>query len=267
MPEYLFDQHTKIFETIDEADETVLFLDYDGTLVFFKGKPSEVVTPNEVKTVLNKLIENSIFTVVIVSGRRLLEIKNLLDMDGLSFAALHGLQIEFSDGKRFNWKPAENAQSFLEKIKEEALYEFKNENGVYIEDKELTLAFHYRMLSKEKINGAVGRFIDIVKNFDKNNSLEIIGGEKVVEIRPRGWNKGKATEYIINNVAQSKNKIPIYIGDDTTDEDAFKYLGDQGLTIYVSNNSKKPTSAQYWLKDPDDVLIFLKSLLEIKKRV
>lgn len=267
MSDYLFDQSCKVFETVEESDEAVLFLDYDGTLVFFKDKPNEVFTPKEIEMVLKGLILNPKFTVFIISGRMLYEIKKLLNMEGLSFVALHGLQIELSDGKRFNWKPADNPRPLLEKIKENISNDFREEKGVYIEDKELTLAFHYRMLSKEKINGAVGRFIDIVKNFDKNNSLEVINGEKVIEIRPRGWDKGKATEFVLNNIVQGRNALPIYIGDDATDEDAFKYLGNQGLTIFVSNNSERPTLAQYWLKDPDDVLVFLKSLLEIKKRV
>lgn len=264
MSDYLFDQNTKIFETIEESDESVLFLDYDGTLVFFKDKPNEVFTPKEIEIVLKGLILNPKFTVFIISGRMLHEIKKLLNIEGLSFVALHGLQIELSDGTKFMQKPADNPRPLLERIKENISNDFREEKGVYIEDKELTLAFHYRLLSEGEIKDAVKEFIQTVKKIDKNNILEVINGENVVEIRPRGWDKGKATEFVLNNIVQGRNALPIYIGDDATDEDAFKYLGNQGLTIYVSNNSKKPTSAQYWLKDPDDVLIFLKSLLEIK---
>ena len=260
MPEYLFDYSNKIFKTIERADNTLLFLDYDGTLVSFKDKPDEVVTSKEVETVLEKLVQNPKFTVFIISGRTLNEIKSLLAIEGLSFAALHGLQIELSNGKSFSWSLAENVLPFLEKIKEKVFYEFKDEKGVFIEDKGFTLAFHYRMLSKEKIEGAVEKFIDTVKNIDKKNMLEIIHGAKVVEARPRGWDKGKATELILNNIQGNTNTIPVYIGDDTTDEDAFKYLKNQGLTIFVTNNSNRTTSAHYWLKNPDEVLMFLKNL-------
>lgn len=266
MPEYLFDHTQEIFESIEQADETVLFLDYDGTLVSFKDKPTEVITPAKVRTVLKKLIQIPTFTVFIVSGRTLHEIKNLLDIEGLSFAALHGLQIELSDGKSFSWKTAERAKPFLEKIKEKALYEFKNEKGIYIEDKEFTLAFHYRLLPEKKIKEATEKFIKTVEKIDKENMLEIIRGSKVVEARPKGWHKGKATEHILNNIGYT-NIFPVYIGDDTTDEDAFRYIGNHGLTIFVSNNSKKSSSAQYWLKNPDDVLLFLESLLEVEQRV
>jgi len=260
MPEYLFDHSHKVFETIEKSDNILLFLDYDGTLVSFKDKPDTIVTPLEVEIVLEKVVQNPKFTVFIVSGRTLNEIKSLLDIEGLSFAALHGLQIEFSDGKSFSWKPAENVQPFVKEIKEKVCYEFKDEKGVFIENKEFTLAFHYRMLSKEKIEGAVERFIDTVEKIDKKNMLEIIHGEKVVEARPRGWDKGKAAELILNNIRGYTNTVPVYIGDDTTDEDAFKYLGNQGITIFVANNSNMSTLAHYWLKNPDEVLMFLKNL-------
>lgn len=266
MSEYLFDHSNKVFEIIKKSDKILLFLDYDGTLVSFKDKPNEVSTSNKMRIILKKLIQDPKFIVFIVSGRTLRDIKSLLNIEGLSFAALHGLQIEFSDGKNFSWKPAENAQPFLDKIKEEVLYDFKDEEGVYIEDKELTLAFHYRLLPENKIKDATRRFIEIVKKIDKNSSLEIINGAKVVEIRPKGWNKGKATENILKKVGEGKNPLPIYIGDDATDEDAFNHLENHGITIFVSNNSKKSTAAHYWLKNPDDVFTFLKSLLEVKKK-
>ena len=267
MPDYLFDSNLKIFETIDKTDEVLLFLDYDGTLVYFKDQPHEVDTSHEVKTVLKRLIQNPKFTVFIVSGRPLHEIKNLIDIEGISFAALHGLHIECSDGRKFSWKPSEDARFFLEKIKENAFSEFNEEKGICIEDKEFTLAFHYRMLPTKKTKYATERFMKIVKRIDEKNVLEIIKGAKVIEVRPKGWNKGKAIEFFLRNIDECEHAIPIYIGDDTTDEDAFVYLKNRGLTIFVSNDSKRSTSAQYWLKNPDEVLVFLKSFLDIETRV
>lgn len=265
MPDYLIDNTHKILERIDKSDETFLFLDYDGTLVSFKDRPQDVVTPQEVKTVLTRLLENPKFRVFIVSGRVLYEIKQLLNINGLSFVALHGLEIELSNGKKFFWKQAENIRSILEEIKEKTLKDFKNEKGVHIENKKFTLAFHYRLLPNEKIKKTVEKFENIIKKIDINNMLNMIHGAKVVEIRPKGWDKGKAVELILNNVAKSKNYLPIYIGDDTTDEDAFKQIEKQGITILVENKTNRSTSAKYWLKDTDDVLMFLQSLSTIKK--
>ena len=117
MPEYFFNNNHKILERINKSNETFLFLDYDGTLVSFKDRPQDVVTPKEVKIALIRLLEHPKFRVFIVSGRVLHDIKQLLNIDGLSFAALHGLQIELSSGKKFFWEQAENIRSILEEIK------------------------------------------------------------------------------------------------------------------------------------------------------
>lgn len=267
MPKYLFDRKHEIVEAIENADQVLLFLDYDGTLVSFKDKPNDVTTTKSVKNVLRKLIKNPKFSIFMITGRELNDIKNLLDAEGASFAALHGLQMEISDGKKFVWPNAEKSRLFLEEIKEDVFSEFKGEKGIYIEDKELTLAFHYRLLPKEKIKDAAKRFREIVKKRDDKNMLEVIKGAELLEVRPKGWNKGKATEFLLKKFAKNKNSIPIYIGDDTTDEDAFDFLKNHGMTIFVSNDSGKSTSAQYWVKNPDEVLIFLKSLLDVKIKV
>lgn len=264
MADHLFDYINTIFNKIKKTDKVLLFLDYDGTLVSFKNRPQDVITPDKVKSVLNKLTQNQQFIIFIITGRMLHEIKKLLGIQGLSYAALHGLQIELSNEKSFFWEEAEKIRPLLEKLKETSLKGFKNEKGIYIEDKEFTLAFHYRLLTDEKIKDFVEKFEKIVKENDVNNMLEMIHGAKVVEVRPQGWNKGKAVELILNNVVKTSNILPIYIGDDTTDEDAFRHIGNQGLTIWVTHNSKRTTTAQYWLKDPDEVIVFLQFLSKMK---
>ena len=267
MSYYLFDHTPKIIERINNSAETFLFLDYDGTLVPFKDRPQDVVTPNEIKNVLYLLQKHLKFKVFIISGRILNEIKQLINIDGLSFAALHGLQIELSNGEKFFWEQAENIRPILKEIKSKTLKEFKHEKGIKIEDKKYTLAFHYRLLPNEKIKRNIEKFENIVNIIDTKKTLDLIYGEKVVEIRPKGWDKGKAVVEILNNVAKSDNYLPIYIGDDTTDEDAFREIEKQGITIFIANKTNKPTAAKYWLKDTNDVLMFLKSLTNIKKEI
>ena len=267
MPEYIHDHLHSIHDKIDKADEILLFLDYDGTLVSFKNRPEDVTTPDKTRLVLHYLTQNPKFNIFIISGRTLHEIKKLIDTKGLSFAALHGLQIELSNGKSFFWEKAEDLRPLLKKLKTILLNEFENEKGVIIEDKEFTLAFHYRMLSKDKIKDTVEKFSNLVKKINNNNLLEIIYGAKVVEARPKGWHKGKAVELILKNISEFKNFFPIYIGDDITDENAFQHLRKEGITIFVTHDSNRKTAAQYWLKDPDEVIKFLQSLSKINKEV
>jgi trehalose 6-phosphate phosphatase len=267
MPDFLFDCIPQVFKRIHESDHVVVFLDYDGTLVPFKEKPDDVVTPNGVKTVLTKLINNKKCTVVIVSGRTLKEIKKLLNIPGLSYAAVHGLQIEFSDGTVSNWKPAEHIQALIKTIKKNLIPILQEEKKIILEDKELTLAFHYRQVPENRIKDIKEKFLDIVKKYDTKNSLEILHGAKVIEVRPHGWNKGKAVETFLNNFIKQANTLSIYIGDDVTDEDAFRCIGELGITIFVSNNAKRKTNAQYWVKNPGDVSVFLESLYEKMNQV
>jgi trehalose 6-phosphate phosphatase len=260
MHNYIKDYLKEIFNLFSKADNIILFLDYDGTLVSFRDNPSDVKTPNHVLKNIQKLVLNRKLRVVIISGRTLSELKSLLNIDGLSYAALHGIQIELSNGNNFFWKKADEIKPLLMMIKKRVLKEFRDNKDVTIEDKRNTLAFHYRRLSECDIEDAVEKFIEIVRYIDTENSLDLVHGAKVAEIRPKGWNKGKAVKWILNNLRVSGNTIPVYLGDDITDEDAFQYIGKNGVTIYVENNSSRSTSAQYRAKNPEDVLRFLKNI-------
>lgn len=257
MGNYLFDHIDQVRSVIDESDNVALFLDYDGTLVDFEDRPQDVVTSNEVKAVIKNILQNKKFLVFIVTGRTLTEIEQLLDIRGLSYAALHGLKIKLFNEKLF-CKNRNGFYSILQQIKKYSEDEFKDEKGVFLEDKKLTLAFHYRLVQKEKSQDMVDKFLNIVYKIDTNNSFDILHGAKVVEVRPKGWSKGKAVELILKKVTKNKNYLPIYIGDDTTDEDAFIHIGNKGITIFVENNEIRSTSAQYWLKNPNDVIDFIK---------
>jgi len=261
MPDYLFADSLQINQKILKSNSIILFLDYDGTLVSFKDRPSEITTPEIIKKILRQLIKNPKIMVVIVTGRSMNDIKKLLNVRGLSFIALHGLQIETISGFRFTWKKADQARLLVKKIKESIKGDL--EKGAFIEDKELTVVLHYRLLRVNKIQHVLHKFKKAVYNNDREKTFEIINGIKVIEARPKGWNKGKAIELFLTKHTKKKKMLPIYIGDDVTDEDAFKSLGKRGISIYVSNQSKRKTVAQYRVKNPDEVFFFLQSLSQV----
>ena len=263
MPDFFFDHSSQIYNKILKSNSIVLFLDYDGTLVSFKNRPKEVKTPKKIKKIIRQLIKNPKIMVIIVTGRTLYDIKKLLNVNGLSFIALHGLQIETVSRFQYIWKQADQARLLVKSIKERMQTELEKEKGAFIEDKELTVVLHYRLLQTNRIQNTLNKFRKAVYYNDKKNIFEIINGEKVIEARPKGWNKGKAIEMFLAKHAKKKNILPIYIGDDITDEDAFKFLGKRGVSIYVSNQSKRKTTARYWLKNPDDVYYFLQSLSKL----
>lgn len=256
--EYVFDKIQDIKKRIDGSDSVVLFLDYDGTLVRFKNKPTQVIPPQEVIEILEKLVRYPKLKIFIVSGRTLSELKRMLPVKGLSFIGLHGLEMEHRD-KNFLWEGAKEIEPIISHIKKEVLKKFGREKKIIVENKTYTLAFHYRMLGREKVEEVKKEFIKIVKRHN-NGNLEILPGAEVLDVRPKGWDKGKAVSLILKKLSGS---IPLYIGDDRTDEDAFRILK-QGITILVSEKIKE-SYAKFYLKNPDEVLRFLEEVMDEKE--
>jgi len=260
MPDFLNDRSLQIQKKIMKSDRIFLFLDYDGTLVSFKQKPTDVTTPQHVKNIIRQLIKNQKVTVIIVTGRPLQEIRKLLHIRGLSFIALHGLSIKTPNESEYSWDQATQARLLVKAIKNDMQEKLKDEKRAFLEDKELTLVLHYRLLPSNKARLLREAFKTTVRTLDKNRILEIMNGAKVIEARPKGWNKGKAVELFLAGHDKGKIILPIYIGDDYTDEDAFRVLKKRGITIHVVNTSKRKTAARYWVNNPDEVFSFLQFL-------
>ncbi len=135
-------------------------------------------------------------------------------------------------------------------------------NGAFVEDKGWTLSFHYRMVESDDLERAKAIFEDAVKAPRSHGQVKIVAGKKVLEVRPAvDWDKGNVIAWLLDRVEFENKEAPIgpvYIGDDVTDEDAFRYLKGIGLTIGVGEERK--TNVQYLLNDPADVFEFLKRL-------
>ncbi|MFQ6086278.1 MAG: trehalose-phosphatase [Candidatus Bathyarchaeia archaeon] len=271
----LFDHLHELQRKIKEADLLALLLDYDGTLVPFQDNPEEAVATNDLRRVLRALSRSPRCKVAIVSSRHLQSLKRALDVDGLTLAGLLGIQMESPDGNKFVWEPARELKPVLDKIKQKTVQELEGEEGVHIEDKEYILALHYR-LPRESVETATQRFIDVKESLDVGDGLEIIRAipgyhpwkpspAEVLEIRPRGWNKGDAVREILSRL-KDKGTLPLYFGDDETDEDAFSYLKDLGVTVRVSGDLNKATAANYSLRDHREVYRFLCWILKSIRR-
>ncbi|MFQ5712088.1 MAG: trehalose-phosphatase [Candidatus Geothermarchaeales archaeon] len=249
---------------IEGSDLLALFLDYDGTLVPFKDRPGDAVATDDLREVLRALVRDPKCTVAIISGRPVGELKKMLSVEGLSLAGLHGLQISFSDGGSFVWERARETKASIDEIKRRVIRELGDEGGLYIEDKELTLALHHRLVPRERVERVRENIIDIAKDY-VGDELEVMHGVEVLEVRPRGWHKGKAVEKFFNRFLPKDKKIlPLYLGDDLTDEDAFLYLKDRGVTILVSSDLSRPTAAGFYLRDVQEVLKFLRWITRIR---
>lgn len=256
---YVLDKHNLdiIQEKIDEAENILLFLDYDGTLAPFKAEPLSAFALPEIMTSLKKLEKSSKYYLSLVSGRKLIELKNMIDLRRSNYAGSHGLEIKLFFRKELvypyqNKSLDELSRKSYQKIKEKYI----ESEAVELEDKGFGFALHIDSESKQK---EIERKLKLIF---ENTAYQLLSGRKIIEIRPEGWDKGKAVDYITNQIKDNldlDNLLRIYIGDDRTDEDAFKVLED-GIRIYVKNENDLKTKADYYLNDPGDTAKLLKKL-------
>ncbi|RKY36317.1 MAG: trehalose-phosphatase [Candidatus Omnitrophota bacterium] len=235
----------------------VFFLDYDGTLTPIVDRPELALISDEMRNLV-KLVSQK-FTTAIVSGRMREDVENLLGIEGLFYAGSHGFDI-LGNGVTMLHPQAQQAIAVIDKIIPALLKQIGNIKGVIIEQKKFSVAVHYRLVDTEYL----ARIKDIVnKVVQENNSLRLMHGKKVFEILPAiEWNKGMALRWIMQALNITWDKyVMVYIGDDTTDEDAFRMVRGRGCGILVSD-APKSSSAQFYLSSPEEVKKMFELLLE-----
>jgi len=196
--------------------------------------------------------------VAILSGRDLDDLRGRVHVDGIVYAGSHGFDIAGAGGLRRELGAAYLAVlDAAETELREALDEIP---GAQLERKHFSVAAHYRNVD-EKDAFEVALAVDAVAA--RHRELRRIDGKKVYELLPDiDWNKGKAVLWLLETLnLERENVLPIYIGDDNTDEDAFRAVERRGVAILVSEQSQ-PTTARYSLKNPAEVECFLRAVTE-----
>ncbi|MFH0763062.1 MAG: trehalose-phosphatase [Candidatus Omnitrophota bacterium] len=244
--------------------QIALFLDYDGTLTPIVEVPQKAVTPAEIKDLLKELLKSRRCGVAIITGRALKDIRAMVGISGLIYVGNHGLEIEGPDIK-YRSHVSPKLRSVFDGIKRELAKRLTKVKGLLLEDKGLSLSLHYRLVDKRKIPLVKESFGQVAGQYLNRRIIKVIAGKKVFDIRPAvQWDKGKVALWLLarERFSRGKNVVPVYIGDDTTDEDAFRALRNKGLTIFVGSASSA-SRAKYYLKDTAEVAEFLKKILEL----
>jgi trehalose-phosphatase len=261
--EYLFSHLGKLKNRLN-GKFILLFLDYDGTLTPIVETPEKAVISREPKDLLNKLSKKSHCSVAIISGRSLNDIKGLVRLKDIIYVGNHGLEIEGPKIK-FESQLSPRLKSIIRHIYEDAVSKLSKIKGVLIEDKGLTISVHYRLVDKKDIQEFLSIFAEITDSYIVRDKIRINSGKKVYEIRPPAmWDKGKVVLWLLarQQFLLGENKIlPVYIGDDVTDEDVFKVLKKKGLTIFVGEQTT--SEAQYYLKTTEEVTEFLRLISDL----
>jgi len=221
-----------------------IFLDFDGTLVPIQKDPEQCFLSKKLKTQLLELSDSPRCYLVILSGRSLSDIKKRVGVRRLYYGGNHGIDMS-GPHLRFTHPKALTAKLTLKHIALRLRKAIKNIEGAWLEDKKFTLSLHYRSVKKENVMLIKKIFQTVANEFIEGKKLDIIKGKKVIELTPHvSWNKGLAVLWILE---QLKDKcMPLYVGDDETDETAFKVLHRKGITIRIGKSKK--TAAQYYLK-------------------
>jgi trehalose-phosphatase len=232
-----------------------VFLDYDGTLTPIVSHPEKALLSDSMRQALQSLVLQA--PVAILSGRDLDDVRQRVNIGAIVYAGSHGFDIAGPRGLR-----KEMAMEFLlrlDMVEQELGKQLAGIAGARVERKRFSIAAHYRNANASEVP-KVDRAVSEVAA--RHRELRKMDGKKVYELLPDiDWDKGKALLWLLENQGLERAKVrPIYIGDDRTDEDAFRALEKAGVGILVSEEPR-PTAARYSLKDPAEVERFLRELV------
>lgn len=236
-----------------------VFCDYDGTLSPIVDRPEDAVLSPAMRTVLERL--GARCPVAIVSGRDLDDVHAMVGIDGLCYAGSHGFDLLLADGTRTqHGEEASDALGVAADLLAERLAPIE---GARVERKRFAVAVHYRQVIETEVP-TVQAAVEEVRH--RLEGLRLTGGKKIWELRPDiDWDKGAALLHLLEVLGLDRpDVVPAYLGDDLTDEDAFRVLEGRGVGIVVrGEDDDRPTAADYALADTEEVRRLLERLVEL----
>ncbi len=234
------------------TNNRLIFLDYDGTLVGFKTNIEQAAPDQELCDLLKHLSSDKSNRVVIVSGRDPKFLERWFGSLPIDMISEHGAWTKIHGHE---WQNAPNLNSLWKKDIYPVLESFTDRTaGAFIEEKDYSLAWHYRKVEDSLGELRTSELVNTLRYLAEDKGLQLLHGNKVIEIKNVEVNKGKAA---LNFLQDSEYDFIMAIGDDYTDEDIFKSLPPTAISIKVGNNV---SAARYFIGDFMDVRGFLKDL-------
>jgi trehalose-phosphatase len=239
------------------AGRMMVALDFDGTLSPIVDRPEDAALLDGLAGPLAELAARKDTVTAIVSGRGLADVRARIGLDSLYFAGNHGFEIEGPGIKRVH-EAAERARPLLAACVAGLEAALAEEPGTEVEDKGWTLSIHHRRAERP---GAEERVREAVRAHCQRPGLRVTEGKKVFEVRPDvDWDKGRATRFLLDAVAEGAPLPAIFIGDDRTDEDAFRVVRELGGGVVVGDPPPADTAAVSWVRGPSEVLDLIHAL-------
>ncbi|MEW6658579.1 MAG: trehalose-phosphatase [Thermodesulfobacteriota bacterium] len=244
---------------LPQGRRLLLFLDYDGTLVEIAPRPELARPAPQLIQVLTRLISLLSQAVVVVSGRPLADLQELLPIPGLNYLGCHGAQ-GLLGGRPWNLEVPGGSKEEQEELAKQLTRNLTGLEGWWLEIKPSGFALHYRQAQPEEERRIMAVLEPWLRQVVQGGRHQVLRGKKVVEILPQGVSKGAAIRKILV-LPQFSGLFPVYLGDDVTDETAFQALQGRGLTVKVGDTAAA-SAAPLSLANPEKVRQFLALLAE-----
>jgi len=253
---------TGIENRIKDSDHVLLFLDYDGTLTPIVSRPDRALLSPSSRKLLEELHGDPRYTLAVISGRALRDVRALVGLRGLIYVGNHGLEL-VGPKIRFVNPHAKATRPLLGRIARSLRRELRVTPGAVVENKGLSLTVHFRKVRADERQLVAMIFDGITRPYRKKKKIQVTRGKCVFEVRPPvKWNKGTVVLWLLKRtevIEKTGGILPVYLGDDLTDEDAFRALSDRGITVLVGD--PHPLSrAEYRLSGVREVRTFLRKL-------
>jgi len=253
----------RLFGMLEEGTPGLLLLDYDGTLAPFREERDEAFPYPEVPGRLDSLRKAALQTgaapPILVSGRPASEVTRLLGLDPHPEVwGCHGWERLTTEGELINLEVGEPVEGLLEEAFQEGTRRMPDDR---IEHKGAAVAAHFRNMPREDGNRLLESLRELWSSIASGVSgLELRDFDGGLELRASGRDKGSVVTDILDS--RSPDTLAAYLGDDLTDEDAFRALRDRnGLSVLVRKELRE-TDADLWVRPPVELLEFLDRWLE-----
>jgi trehalose 6-phosphate phosphatase len=232
-----------------------VFLDYDGTLTPIVERPELATLSDAMEAVLRGLASRC--PVAILSGRDLADLQQMVSLVGVVYAGSHGFDVDAPEELGGRFRRGEDFADVLDAARTRLTEAVAPIAGAWVEEKAFAVTLHFRQVAPEDVPAVEAAFAAVAEAFP---DLRRTGGKKVLELRPNvEWDKGRALQMLLERIDRGGPHFPLFIGDDETDEDAFRAVAGGGIGIRVGD-PHVASAAEYSLADTDEVGTFLERL-------
>ncbi len=242
-----------------------LFLDYDGTLSPIVRDPGKAVLSLRMRGRLEKVLKAGKCRIAVISGRALDDIQRRIGISGITYGGNHGLEVEGPEGN-FRYPLPEKTRCALDDVRRILAKELSTVPGAVLEEKGMTLTVHLRKVKRGELLIAAHAVSEATRSYRMRREIAVSPGKEAFEIRPSvAWAKGKTVLWLLekSTVTGGEPPWPLCVGDDRTDEDAFREIRERGVTVFVG--APRQTKARYYLRNVGEVAAFLGRLARIRK--